>query len=767
MATSKITFTVKKIIWQNEDGKKNGKKATKWKLMLCEAPLAEDWPAPFFDDNDAYDMVQFTLTGEMLAPEYDSQKFEATGDWHFDKKKNQYTFNADYIAVAIPQERDDCIEFIRHCGARISARVAGLILDKFGCDLNDIAQRPDEVAATIKGISFKSACKLADKISLMSVMANLVRVLKPFNISAPDIGKIAREYGPDALDIINGNPYQMSHLIGFVNCDKIALAQGWTAENSYRLSCAVMYEYGLIKSKIGSIMVARPTLEAATVAILNGKFENGKVTPQVVTEHLEKMLANHSCVHTTIQNSTGEKKEFVYSKDDFVSERDLARNICKISSIPISSKDKAAQDFLSFLEDWKEQGVTLSGRQKDAVANVATHAISVITGGPGTGKTTCLKAIVDCYHQAYPDSPIVLMAPTGLAAKRMSDATNKRAFTVHKALGLVPSLKSVGGFSQEGEIQDLSGLIIVDESSMLGIHIVGFLMNSVTYTNASRIVFVGDIDQLPPVSQGAFFEDIIGSNTLPVTRLDRNFRQEAGNTIIDAAYAINAGDFSSLKYTDDFEFVPTKEEEIVEKIKELFLKGMDEYGLEQTFVLSPTRRAGTLCTNELNKVLQELVNPASPGKTYMKRGSTIFRQNDRVICLKNDPDLDVVNGDIGYVQAVDIGESGDTELIVQFDTNRVSFTPDKLANLELAYAITVHKSQGCEFKYVIMPMSFTQRVMLYRNLLYTGVTRAKKKVVLIGNEGAIKVAVSTMPPKTDKSLLSLRLRKLFGQVATN
>lgn len=759
-----IIFRVKKIIWENEDGKKNGKKATKWKLMLCEAPLEESWPKPFLDEYQMGTTVSFTMTGEMQSPEYDSQKFEATGKWHFDKKKNQYTFAAEFISAFFPKEREDCIEFIRHCGARISSRVANLIIDKFGCDLNYIAQCPDEVAASIKGISFKSACKLSNKVDLMAVTSNLITLLKPLGVDFSDITKIAREYGPEAADIISTNPYQMWHLVGFYTCDKIALAKGFEVDNSARLSCAVMYEYNILKNKAGAIMVYRPNLEAATLNLLNSNYENGAVSPDVITMHIDKMLSNHSCVHNTISLPDGTKKEFFYSKDDFVSERDLARNICRISSIEISQNDKSAQDFLAFLEDWKEQGVTLSGRQKEAVANVAQNTISVITGGPGTGKTTCLKAIVDCYHQAYPDSPIVLMAPTGLAAKRMSDATNQRALSVHKSLGLVPSANSVGGFSQEAEPEDLSGLIIIDESSMLGIHITGFLMKSVVYTNATRIVFVGDIDQLPPVNQGAFFEDIINCKLLPVTRLDRNFRQEAGNTIIDAAYAINAGASDSLKYTNDFVFVPMAENEIAEEIKKQFLKGAKEFGLKQTFVLSPTRRSGVLCTNELNKALQNLVNPAAPDKAFMKRGSTTFRRDDRVICLKNDPDLDIVNGDIGYVLNIARGESGDTELIVQFETHKVSFTPDKLENLELAYAITVHKSQGCEFDCVIMPASFTQKVMLYRNLLYTGVTRAKKKVILIGQEGAIKTAISTLPPKTDKSLLCLRLRKLFSQV---
>lgn len=757
---NKLIFKVKKIIWENEDGKKEGKKATKWKLLLCEAPVTPSWPNLLKEGKKNGEIAQCMVTGEMQVPEYDAQKFEGTGKWQFDKKKNQFTFAADYISVAFPEEREDVIEFIRHCGARIGVRVANAIVDMFGCDLRDISLRPDEVAAQIKGISYKSACKLSNKVELLEATANLITELKPTGIEYADIVKIAREYGTDALEIVQSNPYYMRKLLGFTTCDKIALANGWDYESGERLTCAIWNQYGTLKGKNSAIMALRPVLEASALNVLNRPSVEHRVSIETVSRHLDLMLEKHVAVKNSIGAPDGTKREFIYSKEDFVSERDLAQKISQISSIEISPRDKCVADFIATLEDWKEAGVILSGKQKEAVANVAQNPVTVITGGPGTGKTTCLKAIIDCYRQSYPDAPIELMAPTGLAAKRMSDATGKLAKTVHKALGLVPAKDRISGFVQESDADDLSGLVILDESSMLGIHIAGFLMDTVVYTSATRIVFVGDIDQLPPVSQGEFFADLINSGTIPVTRLDRNFRQEAGNTIIDAAYAINGGDYHGLKYTDDFELIPSQEGEINQIIQNQFMNSVMKYGIEQTFVLSPTRKAGPLCTNVLNPILQELVNPASPDKVYIKRGSTIFRRGDRVICLKNDPDLDIVNGDIGYVQNAATGESGETELIVQFDSHRVSITPDKLENIELAYAITVHKSQGCEFDCVIMPASFSQKVMLYRNLLYTGVTRAKKKVVLVGLKGAINMAVKTLPPKTDKSLLCLRLKKL-------
>lgn len=757
MEENTIVFQIDKIIWGNEDGAK-GKKVTKWKLMRCEAVVDDSWPKLFLKDKGK--SVPFLLTGEVGKPDYASQRFDGTGQWKYDSQKNQFTFAASFITAHFPEPEDEegVIDFIRHAGARISLKVATAIVKKFGYDLRMIAQMPDVVAAQIKGISYKSACKLASKVELLETTSILLEELKQSGVSYNDIVKIAREYGTDSLDVVRSNPYQMRVVIGFVNCDKIALSQGWKHDDPLRLTGAVWSHYGLMKGKRSSIMVPIDELKVETLKGLNRIEE--KVSEETLAEHIEKMIASHVAVRNSLGTPDGKKKEFFYAKEDYVCERNLAQGLMKIARAGTSERDKSVSDFVSYAEDWVDKGLNLSGKQKEAVINVAKNSVSVITGGPGTGKTTCLKAIIDCYSQAYPDSPIVLMAPTGLASKRMSDATGRQAHTVHKALGLVPKAHGFSGFSQEGDTEDLSGLIIVDESSMLGMFVAEFLVDTVIYTNATRIVFVGDVDQLPPVSQGTFFEDIINSGTIPVTRLDRNFRQEAGSTIIDDAYAINAGNTEGLKYANDFVFIPEKEADIASQIKKQFEESMNAFGLAQTFVLSPTRKAGPLCTNVLNPMLQELANPERPGRPFIKRGSTTFRCGDRVMCMKNYLDKDVVNGDIGYIADIRVGDSGDNELLIEFDTHTVTFEFDKLENLELAYAITVHKSQGCEFNSIIIPASFSQKVMLYRNLLYTAVTRAKKKVTIVGQRSAINLAIKNTPPKIEKSLLCLRLRKL-------
>lgn len=753
-----IVFSVDKVIWGNEDGAK-GKKVTKWKLIRAVSVVDSSWPKPFLENMGK--TTSFMLTGEMGKPDYSTQKFDATGQWRYDSKKNQFTFAATFITAHFPKPEDeaDVVDFIRHAGARISLKVANAIVSKFGYDLHEIAQMPDVVAAQTKGISYKSACKLSSKVELLETTRILLDELKQSGVAYADIVKIAREYGTDALDVVRGNPYQMRVVVGFTTCDKIALSEGFSYDNPLRLTGAVWSHYGLMKGKRSSIMVPIDELKEKTLIGLN-KIPEEKVSAEVLSDHIEKMIASHVAVRNSLAAPDGKKKVFFYAKEDYICERNLAQELMKISGAKVSERDKSVADFVSYAEDWVDKGLNLSGKQKEAVINVARNTVSVITGGPGTGKTTCLKAIIDCYSQTYPDSPVVLMAPTGLASKRMSDATGRQAHTVHKALGLVPKPHGFSGFSQEGDTEDLSGLIIVDESSMLGMFVAEFLMETVIYTHATRIVFVGDVDQLPPVSQGTFFEDIINSGTIPVTRLDRNFRQEAGSTIIDDAYAINAGNTEGLKYASDFVFVSEKEADIAAEIEKQFAQSVKDYGLAQTFVLSPTRKAGPLCTNILNPALQKLANPEKPGEPFIKRGSTTFRCGDRVMCMKNYLDKDVVNGDIGYIVDIKQGESGDNEMLIKFDTHTVAFEFDKFENIELAYAITVHKSQGCEFDSIIIPASFTQKVMLYRNLLYTAVTRAKKKVTIVGQLGAVNVAIKNTPPKIEKSLLCLRLRKL-------
>lgn len=354
----------------------------------------------------------------------------------------------------------------------------------------------------------------------------------------------------------------------------------------------------------------------------------------------------------------------------------------------------------------------------------------------------------------------------------MASACGAPALTIHKTLGLIPADNDAGFDDSDGLSID-GGLVIVDEVSMVGIHLAKFLFDAVILKPDTRIVLVGDVDQLPPVSPGAVLDDLISCNRVTVTRLNRNFRQEAGSAIVDAAYAINEGN-PNLVFGGNFRMRVVENDNteietmgILDNVKRAFKWSMDEFGVDQTYVLSPKRKMKpkkdgkdcidtVLSTMYLNPILRDIANPAAPGKEFLKSGQRLFREGDRVVNLKNS--AEVLNGEIGHIKK--IMKEDIPVVVVDFDDGvEVEYTPDRLKELDWAYAITVHKSQGCEYDSIIYPTSMTHGAMLQRNLLYTAVTRAKKSAVIIGDKESLKKSIATVKSKVKKDLLSARIQK--------
>ena len=363
---------------------------------------------------------------------------------------------------------------------------------------------------------------------------------------------------------------------------------------------------------------------------------------------------------------------------------------------------------------------------------------------------------METYEKIYPDGQITLMAPTGLAAKRMTESCERPAKTIHKTLGLVPA-DTPSGFEAPGDGQKLAGgLIIVDEFSMVGIHLANFLIDATDCTPGTHIVFVGDVDQLPSVTPGAILRDLIDCGKVHVTRLTKNYRQASGSMIADVAVKVNTGNTRDLNFSKDCVFTEVPENAIVQSVIDEFTKSVGEYGFDNTYVITPTHKSDKdpLSSNMLNKKLQEIINPPVEGRLDAVSGERHFRVGDRVINKKNA--TDVINGDIGKVVEV-ISEDVGATLKIDFSGEIIEFPPERLKNLELAYAITVHSSQGCEFKSVIMPISYSHRFMLTRNLVYTAITRAKVKMNLIGNKNAMLASVSNTKTGGVSDLLCARL----------
>lgn len=700
--------------------------------------------------------VEFVAKGKFAAPDYVGQVMEIVGEWRFDSKYKKNTFVVSYSIPAMPVEKADVVKFIRSIRG-IGAKTAQRICDAFDGDLNEAAKDADVTAATVKGLRHPQAKKLQAAVKRLNVCAEMTRILKD-KVPSESIKRIANKYGSDALDIITSNPYEMTidRTVPFPDADTIAFSQQWSPEAKERIEAGVLCAVRISKSANGSIVVPKDQVQTIATKILN-------VDAGLIRAATASLCEEHTLISA---------KNWWYLREDYSTEKALSRRIAEFATMEVAPKEQ--QKYLEKFSEWERNHpqMKLAGKQEFAVKTVSSHFISVVTGGPGTGKTSTLKAIMETYQMAFPGSNITLMAPTGLAAKRMSSSCGMEAMTIHKTLHLRPA-ENEAGFDDSNGISIDGGLIIVDEFSMVGLYLANFLFQAIVENPDVRIVIVGDVDQMPSVQAGSILEDLILSDVVTVTRLDRNFRQEAGSTIIDAAYAINAGN-TNLPYNNgNFSYweifnndIDIEAEQIRDQVLRSFADSIQIYGLDQTYVLAPQRRCETkdgkittktlLATAALNPLLRDIANPATDGKITRKYNGKAFRVGDRVINLKNDED--VMNGDIGYIKRLVSGET--PAIIVDFDGTEVEFGSDRFKNLDWAYAITVHKSQGSEYDSVIYPSCMTQAVMLQRNLLYTAVTRAKKSVMLIGSRNSINKAIFTIGTKKKRDLLAARINYL-------
>ena len=527
---------------------------------------------------------------------------------------------------------------------------------------------------------------------------------------------------------------------------------GEPVDSERRMTCATIEALHIACQKTGSMCAEESAILARMAAL----------TPQVSAERQKEALDSVAKAYSVIKQG-----KYYYDKDDFLAERKMSAKIVELASAkPV--KEREIED--AFIKWQKENSIILSPRQAEAVRNLK-YRISIVTGGPGTGKTTCLRAIMDVYHMVWPDEHILLMAPTGLAAKRMAESTGMNSSTIHKACGLIPANNS-SGFTAQGDCT-ICGFIGIDEMSMVGEHLFAYAIDAVLSSPSTRIVLLGDTDQLAPVARGDVLRDLIKCGVIKTVRLDVNYRQGSTSTITDASIKIRenrayTGNTRNLVFDNEFRFIPVvnkdKEEEaneIMNHIVEEYLNGVSKYGMEGTIVLTPTHYdkgtpSGYLCKNRVNTAIQAVVNPKTDDKFCVEIGKQLFMVGDRIIERKNTEQ--VINGDLGTIQSIVQLES-DVAVEIYFDSKgeTLVYNNEDMKDIELAYAITVHSSQGCEFPCCIIPVSMTYGVMLTKPLYYTGITRAKKKLVMIGDEEALKYALQNFRKQTRKSLLGPRI----------
>ncbi len=679
--------------------------------------------------------------------------FRLEGHWAPDsKEENEKIFVAEKATEILPETESEVCKFLMRNCSSLGKTMANHIVERFGMNTLDVCAHHCKQLFDIPRIDDKVIAKLNDACLSALVRADVLKLLQGVDVSPSAINTLVETYGNETIHVLENNPYKPVPILGFAVMDQIALAMGEPVDSERRMTCATIEALHIACQKTGSMCAEESAILARMAAL----------TPQVSAERQKESLDDVAKVYAIVKQG-----KYYYDKDDFLAERKMSAKIVELASAePI--KEREIED--AFIKWQKENAIILSPRQAEAVRNLK-YRISIVTGGPGTGKTTCLRAIMDVYHMVWPDEHILLMAPTGLAAKRMAESTGMNSSTIHKACGLIPANNS-SGFTAQGDCT-ICGFIGIDEMSMVGEHLFAYAIDAVLSSPSTRIVLLGDTDQLAPVARGDVLRDLIKCGVIKTVRLDVNYRQGSTSTITDASIKIRenrayTGNTRNLVFDNEFRFIPVvnkdKEKEaneIMNHIVEEYLNGVSKYGMEGTIVLTPTHYdkgtpSGYLCKNRVNAAIQAVVNPKTDDKFCVEIGKQLFMVGDRIIQRKNTEQ--VINGDLGTIQSIVQLES-DVAAEIYFDSKgeTLVYNNEDMKDIELAYAITVHSSQGCEFPCCIIPVSMTYGVMLTKPLYYTGITRAKKKLVMIGDEEALKYALQNFRKQTRKSLLGPRI----------
>lgn len=657
------------------------------------------------------------------------------GDWKVDKK-----YGSQFVVQSYEEVMPATIYGIeKYLGSGlvkgIGPKFAKLIVSKFGLETIDVIEGDIERLHEVAGIGKVRVEKIRESWEKQKDIKNVMLFLQGYAVSTAYAAKIYRQYGKDSIEKVKGNPYRLADDIwgiGFKTADGIANKMGYEKNDLRRCCSGLLYTLNQL-SNDGHVYAEEEQLVKAAISLLEADEEN-------IRQAMVDMIREEKLVM---------EQEAIYLPPFYHSECGSAKRL--LTLLGASDNGKHPKFDLKAIE--KETGIEYDEVQIAAIRQAVDSKVMVLTGGPGTGKTTTTQGIIAALKTA--GLQILLAAPTGRAAKRMSEATGMEAKTIHRLLEFNPA----DGYKRNDENPLEGDALIVDECSMIDIILMNNLMKAIPL--GMRLVFVGDIDQLPSVGAGNVLRDIIDSQKIPVIRLTRIFRQAQSSRIVMSAHAINRGAFPDLSNGKDTDFFFIKNDDaeqvatnIVELVKNRLPKA---YNLptSKIQVLTPMQR-GVVGASNLNMVLQEAINP---NKIGLNRGGYSFRKGDRVMQIRNNYDKNVFNGDLGYIQDVDMEER---TLMVDFDGTLIEYEVSELDELSLAYANTIHKSQGSEYPIVVMPVLMNHYVMLQRNLIYTGITRAKKICVLIGSAKALAYAIHNMTVLKRNTKLKERLNPLLA-----
>ena len=685
--------------------------------------------------------TQITVTLNGIAPLI-GQLLEIEGEWVKHPKFGQQFKATTYKTVA-PTEISGIEKFLASGAINgIGPAMAKKIVAEFGeKTLEIIAKSPNELLK-VPGIGKKTAEKISTSYLEQSELTEIMVWLENHGISNTYAGKIFAKYGSFAIDIMEKDIYRLFQDIegiGFLTADKLAFNLGIQREDKRRIISGI--DYALMQlCNNGHCCIPEMALVDKTAKILQ---VNNQIIFTILKEHIDNGSLNTEVVG-------GET--LIYPPYLYYAEKKVATRLLQLQQ----ATEPLSEDNLSlFIKVWeKDNQIQLAQKQKEAIKACLHHGVLVLTGGPGTGKTTVIKGILSILKAQ--GLKIRLAAPTGRAAKRLSETTGQKALTIHRLLeanNLAQDDNLQLGFSKDIDDQLDADVIILDEVSMVDIVLMHHFLNAVP--DGCRIILVGDTDQLPAVGPGSVLKDIIRSQKIPAIRLDEIFRQAQTSMIIQNAHIINAGRLPDIrKQYSDFVFYELNDDtSITQKILDLCTKDLPHEGfdvLKDVQILSPMHRF--LCGVEnLNLMLQEQLNPKK-NQDELKYSSQTFRVGDKVMHIRNNYQKNVFNGDIGFIQDIN-----NEKLTVDYFDHIVTYEKNELNELTLAYASSVHKSQGSEYKVVIIPLSTSHYIMLQRNLLYTAITRAKQKVIIIGSKKALMTAIQSNRTQKRYTLLAERL----------
>ena len=711
-------------LWGNDEG---------YRISLYEIIEApENTPDEFLRSGT------FVAKGVFL-PELEQLTVKFTGAWR--KSKGKSALQVHSFAEETPKSKEAIIEYLSSGLFRgIGPKTAERIYDAFGKDAPEIIIHNPKRLTEVKGIGVVTAQFIAESVNENRAIQDLVLFFGEYGITLSKIKKIQEAFPYNTIGIVKNDPFRLCSIngFGFATVDSIAESLGTPLNSPLRIQAALVESIRKEKTN-GNLFVRSDTLLTKALELLNlrAEREEEQIQKDAVMTEINAMLMSNKLASSPYVLEDGTKE--IYLAKDLEKEKGIAAGLMEYINTPLPESDEIPLHDLekALSEVEKELGITLALKQREAVLTALTHKMCIITGGPGTGKTTTILGILLAYKRMHPKDTIRLCAPTGRAAQRMAESTHMEAVTVHRLLDLKPYGDTTVCKDSSDPID--ADLIVVDEMSMINIEVFDLLLEAIK--TGTTLVLVGDINQLESVGAGAVLHDLLEApeSLIPRTMLTDVFRQKGDSSIISNAIRINAG-ITTLDERPDFQVIHTKSaEESLEQVKSLMKKLYNPEEPFSTQILCPARK-GISGVENMNIALQALLNPQTKGITY---GSIKYRLNDKVMFYKNnysissyEGEIGLYNGDIGKI--VKVSESG---LTVNVRNSHYEITRDLMDNLGLSYAMTIHKSQGSEFSCIIVVMPAEPTNMLVRNLFYTAVTRAKKKVYVIDESYAMETSI--------------------------